>query len=202
VTGTGEPNAHTFFNANFPFDPTNSCVWVRPYATETISCLSTTGESVVEAINIAALASGVHRYWSTMYGDSDVPIAESLINSGDSLAIMGASTSDETGNYCVSDTSPCHALLAIDTGVCSSPPCCTAGVSYGSLTCPSSWSTAPVLSWYFDISANLGGSAPGQAAVVNDIDGNPCIVAFTDYSVGTWLLSSPTTGQGNCADGG
>jgi len=33
-TGEGD-TAGTFFNANFSYDPTNGCFWVRPYAAET-----------------------------------------------------------------------------------------------------------------------------------------------------------------------
>jgi hypothetical protein len=70
------------------------------------------------------------------------------------LAIIGARTSTAHGGY--------NAVLAIDTGQCSSAPCCTDWVTYGVFSCPSSWSTTPALSWYFDLSALGGGRQPAR----------------------------------------
>jgi len=117
---TGVAFAGEYFTANFSYDPTNSCFWVRPYSVETMSCLSTTSSSVVAAINIANLANGVTTSWNTIFPSSNVPIATSPTNTNDSLAIIGARTSTAHGGY--------NAVLAIDTGQCSSAPCCTGDV--------------------------------------------------------------------------
>jgi hypothetical protein len=55
------------------------------------------------------------------------------------------------------------------------------------------------LSWFFNLSGNHGGVADGQFAIVNDVEGSPCLVAFTDNAMGTWLLSTPAEAQGGCA---
>ncbi|HUE01859.1 MAG TPA: hypothetical protein VMR62_19975, partial [Bryobacteraceae bacterium] len=188
---TGVPFAGQYLTANFSYDPTNSCFWLHPYAVETMSCLSTTSSSVVAAINIANLANGVTTDWNTIFTASNVPIATSPTNTSDSLAIIGASTVTAHGGY--------HAVLAIDTGQCSSTPCCTDWVTYGVFSCPSSWSTTPALSWYFDLSTLGGGAAAGQATIVNDAEGSPCLVVFTDNAKGTWLLSAPGEAQGGCS---
>jgi hypothetical protein len=198
---TGVPGAGQYFTANFSYDPTNGCFWVRPFAVETMSCLSSTGAPaplVVAAINVAQVATvggTVNTNWDTIYPTSNVPIATSPTNANDSLAIIGGA-SVTAGVY--------YAVLAVDTGQCSSAPCCTDWVVYSALSCPSvgAWSTSPALSWYFDLTANSGGLADGQFAIVNDVEGSPCLVAFTDNSAGTWLLTNTSAipePQGGCA---
>ena len=68
------------------------------------------------------------------------------------------------------------------------------------LTCSTSWSTSPALSWYFDLKDNSGGIAAGQFVVVTDTSDNPCLVVFTDNLQGTWFLSAPGEAQGGCAE--
>jgi len=193
---TGVPNAGQYFTANFSYDPTNSCFWVRPFAIETMSCLSSTSASVVAAINVAQVATlggTVNTNWDTVYPVSNVPIATSPTDANDSLAIIGAASVTATAYY---------AVLAVDTGQCSSAPCCTDWVTYGALSCPSVWSVTPELSWYFDLTANAGGLADGQFVIVNDVEGSPCLVAFTDNLQGTWLLTNTSAipePQGGCA---
>ena len=188
---TGVTQRRADFTANFSYDPTNGCFWVRPYSIETMSCLSTTSASVVAAINIANLANGVTTDWNTIFPLLNVPIATSPTNTDDSLAMIGARTSTTYGGY--------NAVLAIDTGQCSSAPCCTDWVTSPALSRPTSWSTTPALSWYFNLSTHGGGLAAGQVVVVNDVEGSPCLVAFTDNLQGTWLLSTPGEAQGGCS---
>jgi len=147
---------------------------------------------VIEAINVGSLASLVNSDWRTIFPASNVPIATAP-STGDSLAIIGANTSESD-----------NAVLAIDTGVCMGPPCCSGSISFTG--CTSSWSPTnpPALSWYFDLSEQhpAGGAAAGQFAILNDRNGNPCLVAFTDFTRGTWFLSAPGEPQGGCGDGG
>jgi len=120
-------------------------------------------------------------------------VATSPTNSSDAAIILGAQTTTANGSY--------RAVLAVDTGQCSSATCTTSWVSCPSgLTCSTSWSTSPALSWYFDLKANSGGIAAGQFVVVIDTSDNPCLVVFTDSLLGTWFLSARGEAQGGCAE--
>jgi hypothetical protein len=191
---TGASRAGMFFNANFSYDFVNGCYWVHPNGLSTVSCLSTTSASVLEAINVAYLANGANANWNIIFSISNITVATSPTNSSDAAIIMGAQTiNTETGSY--------RAVLAVDTGQCSSATCTTSWVSCPSgLSCSTSWSTSPALSWYFDLKAHDGGIAAGQFVVVTDTSDNACLVAFTDSLKGTWLLSAPGEAQGGCAE--
>jgi hypothetical protein len=191
--GTGASEAGQFFNANFSYDFVNGCYWVHPNGLATVSCLSTTSASVLAAINVAYLANGVTTHWNTIFPISNITVATSPTNSSDAAIIMGAQTTTTNGGY--------SAVLAVDTGKCSSATCTTSWVSCpGGLTCSTSWSTSPALSWYFDLKFNSGGIAAGQFVVVTDTSDNPCLVVFTDNLQGTWFLSAPGEAQGGCAE--
>ncbi len=152
--GTGASDAGQYFNANFSYDFVNGCYWVHPSGLATVSCLSTTSASVKAALNVAYLANGVTTYWNTIFPISNITVATSPTNSSDAAIIMGAHTTTTNGNY--------RAVLAVDTGQCSSATCTTPWVSCPSpLSCSTSWSTSPALSWFFNLKANGGGVAEG-----------------------------------------
>jgi len=207
----GAPNSHPYINANFVYDVTNQCFWVRPYGTATMSCLSDTTSylSIVAAANTAFLASnpggsgwlaGPNPNWTGVYPASNVPMSSvpsgaSLVGggaypgAGDSLAIIGEH-----------DGSSYAAILAIDTGVCGqSQACCTPGLV--GATCASSWSTAPEIFWYVDLSQLSGsaGGAYGQFTILNAPDTtNPCLVTFGASEGGAYFLSSQDQVNGGC----
>jgi hypothetical protein len=205
----GGPTANPYINANFAYDVTNQCFWVRPYGTATMTCLSDTTNylGVVAAINTAFLAanpttgggwlegpkpvcSGTCTSWADIYPASNVPMSSvpsgSNTGAGDSLAIIG----EWNGTN--------KAILAIDTGVCGhSQTCCTPGLV--GATCASGWSANPQIFWYIDLSTISAGPAYGQFTILNGpATSTPCLVAFEASTGGVFFLSNSYLQSGGC----
>jgi len=201
----GGPTANPYINANFAYDVTNQCFWVRPYATATMSCLSdsTNYLDVVEAVNTAFLAAnpttgggwlqGPNSSWTDIFPASNAPMSTvpsgSNTGAGDSLAIIG----EWNGTN--------KAVLAIDTGVCGqSQTCCTPGLV--GATCASSWSANPQIFWWLDLSDPTisAGPAYGQFTILNSQStGTPCLITFEASTGGIYFLSNPAQQAAGCS---
>jgi hypothetical protein len=173
---TGHSGIQAFVNANFAWDPTDSCFWVEVTGAasgnglgQTYCITATASPIIVKIIDVAALPGAPA---TGMWQSSDITLAQLPASSGGEYVAIFGSRNAGCGSCTVTE-----AVLAVDTGACQTPPCTTDNTGLGS-----GWASGhPGRLYWYDIgdspSTSLPAAANGQFPILNTC---PAIVAFTD----------------------